>query len=129
MAVLAPPEPRTSTDLDLIQGSWVTVAGHRDSRLLIAGRRFAFEFVGGEVFFGTFSLDVSASPRRMDMLLEEAPDEDRGKLAHCIYQIDGDVLRWCPTKPGSLKRLAAFPSVDDHKYFSMVFRQVRSQRS
>jgi len=128
MDVLATPEARTRTDVDQLQGSWSTLAGHKEARLLVAGRRFAFEFVGEQVFFGTFSLDVSTNPKRMDMLIEEGPDEDRGKLAHCIYHIEGEVLRWCPTKPGSPKRLAAFPGVDDHRYFSMVFRQVRTRK-
>jgi uncharacterized protein (TIGR03067 family) len=122
MAATALAEPRTRPDLDQLQGSWHTVAGHREARLLIAGRRFAFEFVGGEIFIGSFTLDTSTDPRRMDMLLEEANAEDRGKLAHCIYHVAGDVLRWCPTRPGSSRRLTGFPSLDDHRYFSMVFR-------
>ncbi len=123
MAALA--EPRTRPDLDQLQGSWTAVAGHRAARLLISGRRFAFEFVGGDVYIGSFTLDVSTSPKRMDMLLEDAPAEDCGKLAHCIYRVHGDTLRWCPTRPGSTRRLQAFPAVDDRAYVSMVFRRAR----
>ena len=111
-------EPSTRSDLELIQGVWVSVAGPREARLLIAGRRFAFEFVGGELYMGTF--DLSAG--QMDLHIEEGP-EHTGCCTRCIYQLDGGVLRWCPGRPGSEKRPSRFPDVDDPKYLSLVFRR------
>jgi uncharacterized protein (TIGR03067 family) len=96
---------------------------------LIAGNRYAFEFVGGDVYMGTFELAPGPGPHHIDMRVEEGPAEDRGQTALCIYQVDGGVLRWCPAKPGSGRRLAAFPDVDDRRYFSLVFRQVRRRRA
>lgn len=129
MPVLAPADPRLRTDLQQLQGSWVSVAGPCEARLLVAGNRYAFEFVGGDVYIGTFDLDPSAEPRRMDMHVEEGPDADKGRTGLCIYHLDGGVLRWCPAKPGSGRRQPAFPSVDDPRYFSLVFRRVRRRRS
>ena len=120
MAVLAPvAAPNLRSDLELIQGVWVSVAGPRQARLLIAGRRFTVEFVGGDVYMGTFDL----VPGKMDMHIEEGPPEHAGHLSMCIYHLDGGVLRWCPGRPGSDKRPSAFPDVDDSRYLSLVFRR------
>jgi uncharacterized protein (TIGR03067 family) len=125
-APAAPPaNPKTHSDLDQLQGVWTSIAGPAECRLLIAGNRYAFEFVGGDVFMGTFELSEGPGPHHLDMLIEEGPADDKGKVALCIYQVEGDVLRWCPLKPGSGRRLSAFPSVDDRRYFCTVFRHAR----
>lgn len=119
MATLAPKAPSPRADLELLQGSWESVAGPRPARLLVAGRRFTFEFVGGAIYMGTLDL----TPGQMDMHIEEGPPEHAGRFSKCIYQLDGGVLRWCPGRPGSDKRPAAFPDVDDPRYLSLVFRR------
>jgi len=128
MPVLSPAGHRTRTDLDQLQGAWTTVAGNREARLLVTGRRFAFEFVGGDIYMGTFVLDPGADPRQMDMLIEAGPLEHKDLIALCIYHVEDGTLRWCPTRPGSVRRLAAFPALDDTRYFSLVFRQERPGR-
>jgi hypothetical protein len=119
MPAAAPVKEQTlRSDLDLIQGVWVSVAGPREARFLIAGRRFAFEFVGGALYMGT--LDLSAG--QMDLHIEEGP-EHAGLCTRCIFQLDGGVLRWCPGSPGSEKRPSKFHDVDDPRYLSLVFRR------
>jgi uncharacterized protein (TIGR03067 family) len=120
MAVLAPAaQTATRSDLELLQGVWTSVAGPRETRLLIAGHRFTIEFVGGELYMGTFDL----APGKMDMHIEEGPREHVGRFSRCIYQLEGGVLRWCPGRPGSDRRPTAFPDVDDPRYLSLVFRR------
>jgi hypothetical protein len=108
-------------DFEHLQGAWVSVAGTREARLLVAGHRFAFEFVGGEIYIGTFDLGEGG---RMDMHVQEGPEEHRGQCAPCIYHIEGGVLRWCPGRIGSGKQPTSFPSVDDDRYICLVFRRV-----
>jgi hypothetical protein len=125
MSVLAPAAPAVRSDLDLLQGSWESVAGPKQARLLVAGRRFAFEFVGGDIYMGTLDL---APGGEMDMHVEEGP-RDHCATSKCLFQLDGGVLRWCPGRPGSGKRPAAFPAVADTRYLSLVFRRAgRSPR-
>ena len=119
MAVLAPAAAPPRTDLDAIQGVWESVAGPRDARFLVAGHRFTFEFVGGDVYMGTFDL----GPGQIDMHIEAGPPKHVGTQSRCIYQLDGGVLRWCPGKPGSDRRPAAFPDVADSRYLSLVFKR------
>lgn len=122
MAVLAPPaESAVRSDQELIQGAWVSVAGPREARLLIAGRRFTIELDGDDIYMGTFDL----APGEMDILIEAGPAKYAGSVSRCIYQLEGGVLRWCPGRPGSDQRPAAFPDVDDSRYLSLVFRRAR----
>jgi len=118
-------------DVQQLQGSWKSVAGRREAILMVAGNRFTFEFNddGGGLYMGTFVLDPDAAPKRMDMVIDEGVGEHRGQLALCIYHLESDILRWCPTKPGTRVRLTSFPSVDDEKYISLVFKHVRRHRT
>jgi uncharacterized protein (TIGR03067 family) len=122
---------RPRTDLEQLQGAWVAIAGRRPARLLVAGSRFTFEFQDGDscIYMGTFALDSDASPRRMDMHVEEGPAEARGRVAFCIYHVDGDILRWCPTRPGGDTRLTGFPGTDDERFHCTVFKHARPRRS
>jgi uncharacterized protein (TIGR03067 family) len=136
MSMSAPAAPTAKTqhrsELEQLQGSWKSVAGRREAKLLIAGNRFTFEFCtgdGGGLYMGTFVLDPEAAPKRMDMVIDEGVGEHRGQHALCIYHLESDILRWCPTKPGSRARLTSFPSVDDDKYVSLVFKHVRRHRA
>jgi hypothetical protein len=122
MAVLAPAaDPQVHSALEQLQGSWTTVAGPRQARLLIAGRRFTFEFVSGDIYMGTFDL----AHGQMNMHVEEGPADHVGHVSLCIYQIEGGILRWCPGRPGSNRRPSEFPDVADGRYLSLVFGRVR----
>lgn len=114
--------------LERLQGSWTTVAGPRDARLLVAGNHFTFEFVEGAIYMGEFALDPDANPPEMDMRIEEGPRQHRGLVAKCIYLLDGELLRWCTTEPGGDDRLAFFPSTDDDRFLSMVFQRGARRR-
>src|SRR5687767_1354919 len=69
-------------DLEQLQGVWQSVAGPKEARFLIAGHRFAFEFVGGDLYMGTFEL---APDGLMDMKVEEGPADHKGHIAPCLY--------------------------------------------
>jgi len=118
-AAAAPVSARS--DFDQLQGAWTSVAGPREARFLVAGHRFSFEFVGGEIYIGTFDLGAGG---RMDMHVQEGPEEHKGLTAPCIYHIEGGVLRWCPGRIGSGRQPMTFPSVDDDRYICLVFRRV-----
>jgi hypothetical protein len=59
----------------------------------------------------------------MDVRIEEGPAQHRGQTALCIYELKGDVLRWCTAGPGREERPTAFPAEEDHHYLCMVFRR------
>ena len=115
----------TRTDLEHLQGAWVSVAGRREAELLIAGNLFAFKFLDGKIYMGTLDIDAGEQPKEMVLRIDEGPVKHKGKFALCIYELDGDTLRWCPTEPGSDERLTAFPGLDDGRYLCLVFQRQR----
>lgn len=120
MAVIAAASgSETRSDWEKLQGAWVSIAGRRPARLLIAGNRFTFEFLGGEIYMGTFEV----AGGQMDMHIETGPAHHVGCCSHCIYRLEGGVLRWCPGQPGSPQRPSSFPDIDDPRYLSLVFRR------
>lgn|GEM_PF-977336 len=130
-AALSLPRPATAgnaSDLESLQGVWTSIAGRKEVRFTIAGDRFQFAFRDGDVYSGYFLLDDRAEPRHMDMRIEEGPAKYLGQLALCIYRLESDLLRWCPTRPGSGYRLASFPRIDDERFLSLVFKHERPPR-
>jgi uncharacterized protein (TIGR03067 family) len=114
------------TDLERLQGAWVTVAGRRPGLLLIAGHAFAIHFRDGDIYMGSLDVEPDEQPRLMHMRIGEGPLRHRGEIAPCIYEVDGDELRWCAAEPGSEVRLTAFPPVEDRRYLCMVFRREKA---
>jgi hypothetical protein len=123
MSALAPAAPGLRSDLATIQGAWEFVAGRRPARLLIAGRHYSFEFVGGDIYMGTFDLTGG----HMDMHIDEGPPEHAGRFVRCLYSLDGGVLRFCAGRPGSYRRPADFTDTDSTQQLSLVFRRASRQ--
>jgi uncharacterized protein (TIGR03067 family) len=111
------------TDLEGLQGAWGSVSGRRAAELLVCGGRFAVRFKDGDIYMGTFDLAPAARPRTMEMCIDEGPARHKGKTALCIYELDGDTLRWCAAEPGQTERLTAFPAGDDPRFLGLVFRR------
>jgi uncharacterized protein (TIGR03067 family) len=115
-------------DQERLQGAWVSVVGHREAELLIAGDLFAIHFLDGDIYIGTYDLDSAEQPRRMDMRIDEGPLAHVGKVALGIYELDDDVLTWCPSKPGSADRLSEFPPSEDPHHLCITFRRRQPTR-
>jgi uncharacterized protein (TIGR03067 family) len=122
---LPPSQVSPRQDLDRLQGAWVSVAGRHEINLLIAGSHFAVKFKNGPVYMGTLRLDPNQAPRAMDMVITEGPERHQWKTSLCIYEMEGDLLRWCPGEPGRKDRLTDFPSQSQADYYCTVFRRDR----
>ena len=120
-ALARAPVAQSPSDLDQLQGAWTSVAGPCEARLLVCGNRYSFEFLGGDIYMGTLEF----GPDGMEMRIEVGPEDHYGKVAQCLFRLEGGVLRWCPGRPGSNRRPSSFPLVDDPRYLSFVFRQLR----
>jgi uncharacterized protein (TIGR03067 family) len=93
--------------------------------LLVCGNHFTLHFADGDIYMGSFELDVKDRLRAMVMLIEEGPARHKGQTAVCFYEFDGDNLHWCTAGPGRSERPALFPAVDDPRYLCLVFRRER----
>jgi uncharacterized protein (TIGR03067 family) len=117
-AVLTPP------DLGRLQGRWESVEGRRPAEFHVEGHHFTFRFRDGDAYAGGLDVVIDEWPRTMVMWITEGPDRHRGKTALCIYELDGDRLRWCPSEPGADDPPADFPAVEDGRRLCIVFRRL-----
>jgi uncharacterized protein (TIGR03067 family) len=106
-----------------LQGVWLFVSGKREAELLVCGRRWTVRFRDGVIYMGVFELGPVGLPKTMQMHIDEGPAQHRGKSALCIYELDGNTLRWCTAGPGQTERPATFPAEDHPQYLSLVFQR------
>jgi uncharacterized protein (TIGR03067 family) len=96
-------------DVERLQGAWsfasLEVNGSRvpesafgGSRMLIEGERFSLTSAGAD-YAGTFTLDVSRSPKTLDIHFTEGPEA--GNTALGIYELDADTWTLCLGLVGS----------------------------
>ena len=84
---------------------------YKQFRVTFEGDKFTI-LKGGEAHMkGTFKLDASQAPRRIDMVIEECPSDDmKGKSLAGIYELKDDELKWCFVPPDSGERPTSFAS-------------------
>jgi uncharacterized protein (TIGR03067 family) len=111
------------SDLIRLQGRWVSIAGRRPAEFHVEGQHFTFRFLDGDVYVGGFDVVTDAWPRTMVMWIVDGPDKHKGKTAVCIYELSGDQLRWCPAEPGDDDPPPDFPTIDDTRFLSTIFRR------
>jgi uncharacterized protein (TIGR03067 family) len=128
-------EEKVNTHQECLQGRWeITSEGYYgDSpetnsgrRLVIAGDTFTFEEAGRILSRGTFKLKPSESPKAIDIEVTEGRIAPRGSKYLGIYKLDGDILAWCWSGPGSTDRPRAFsagPSYARHNL--LTFKRVK----
>ncbi len=114
---------QSKNDLSRLQGVWIAIAGQRPAELLIAGNLFTVRFLDGTLYMGTFELDLSEKPRLMEMRIDEGPGKHKGKVARCLYELTGDLLRWAAGEPGLSRPPSGFPSEEDPYSLCLLFRR------
>jgi uncharacterized protein (TIGR03067 family) len=101
---------------DCLQGAWQAISGRRKAELLVSGEHLTVYFADGDIYMGRFTLGDGA-PATMDVTIEEGPAQHRGRVAHCIWELDGDTLRWCTAFPGQPDRPTGFEEADPRHLF------------
>ena len=114
-------------DMERLQGTWSFVSGIREAQMFLVGDRFTVAFNNGDLYHGIFTLDPTTQPRMMDMIIHEGPDKHRGKTSLCIYELDGELLTWCPAEPGTGNRRREFPCKEDTHLLCVVFRRDKTR--
>lgn len=117
---------RACGDLQLLQGAWTTVSGRRKAEFLVCGSHLTVHFADGAIYMGSILVDPTARPRAMNVRIDEGPEQHRGLVALCVYELDGDTLRWCTSGPGQAQRPGATFEEADGGYLSLVFRREHS---
>jgi len=119
---VAAPE-RARTEIENLQGTWRAIAGQRWAELRITGNAFTFRFEEGDRYVGTLEVRPEDQPTAMDMIIAEGPSHHRGLTTLCIYELEGDEMRWCPSDPGSYRRPAQFASYFNQRALCLLFQR------
>jgi uncharacterized protein (TIGR03067 family) len=115
-----------SEGLKALQGTWVPVEDQGvDSKWTFEGETLKAN-VNGMDYTCKVKIDTSAKPHAtLDFLIDEGPEEAKGKTSKCIYKLDGEKLTLCVSLPGK-DRPKAFEQVEDEHY---VFELKKEKKS
>jgi RNA polymerase sigma factor (sigma-70 family) len=96
-----PGEPRQTEQADHQAG------GQEDGRFVFSGDEFTAKKGDQVLYKGKFKLDISKSPKVIDLEIVEAPApnaDKEGKTSLGIYALNGDDLKLCLATPGEEDR-------------------------
>jgi uncharacterized protein (TIGR03067 family) len=102
------PENDPARELEQFQGTWKTVSMVIDGRdvppeeiefrqVIITGNNYVVVDGNRTIQRGTFRLDPAASPKRIDTMPADGPNQ--GKVDRGIYELDGGSVRLCHAPP------------------------------
>jgi hypothetical protein len=114
-----PATPRARSGPESLQGAWMASSGRRQGELLIRGDRLTVHFSDGDIYMGRFTLGDGT----MDVTIEEGPAHHKGLLALCLWEVDGDTLRWVTASPGQKDRPADFIEADPRHLLLVLTRE------
>jgi uncharacterized protein (TIGR03067 family) len=97
-----------------LQGTWASAGEGIDATWIFEGEKVKANVAGMEyVCKGKITKD--AKPSSIDLVIEDGPDEAKGKISKGIYKIDGEKLTLCVSVPGK-DRPKEFAQADDEAY-------------
>jgi len=86
-------------DKGKLDGTWITEQDGKKIELRFAKGEFTAE-VGGKTIKGMYKTDAKKTPKEMDITFKDSDPKIDGKTALCIYEVDGDMLKWAANDPG-----------------------------
>jgi uncharacterized protein (TIGR03067 family) len=107
----APKDDAVKKEKEKLKGTWKGGEGKREAVIVITDDSMTVTFKRGDkdrVYKGTYKLDPTQKPKALDFLVNEGPDEHKGKTSLQIYELDGDKLKWCANEPGKEGRPKEF---------------------
>ncbi len=88
-------------DKEKLQGKWVAEKDGKKVELTFAGDNFTVVFDGDKKVEGKFKIDAGKKPKHIDMAVTKGDDgRFDGKTSLGLYELDGDMLKWCANEPG-----------------------------
>jgi uncharacterized protein (TIGR03067 family) len=96
--VLADDASSASDALKALKGTWVSAEGI-DSTWTFEGETLKAS-VNGLDYTCKVKIDPKAKPATLDFIIDEGPEDSKGKTSKCIYKFEGEKLILCVSHPG-----------------------------
>ena len=107
-----------------LEGTWVAEKGGKKIELRFAKGKFVGAFPGGKTLKGTYKTDASKTPKQLDITFKETDPKVDGKTAECIYEVNGDTLKWAANDPTrGTTRPEEFPVKDRPGIISLTLKR------
>jgi uncharacterized protein (TIGR03067 family) len=115
-----------------LQGSWKVVAMVQDGNennefedhiATFDGKTFAIKKGDEVVMKGTYKADLKKKPHQIDFTFEEGPGDIKDKNSAAIYEIKGDTLRICSSRPGDDNRPTEFSAADGSRRILVTLKR------
>src|SRR5258708_5504698 len=74
-----------------LQGSWATEGDGLDAKWTFEGEKLKAT-VNGMDYNCKVKVDTAAKPATIDLLIEEGPEDSKGKTSKGLYKLDGEKL-------------------------------------
>ncbi len=84
--------------LKTLAGTW-TSSDPVDSTWTFEGETLKAS-VNGMDYTCKVKADPKATPAELDIVIDDGPEEAKGKTSRCIYKLDGETLTLCVSLPG-----------------------------
>jgi len=104
------------------QGTWASGGDGIESKWTFEGEKVKAS-VNGQDYTCKVKIDIDAKPHStIDFLIDEGPEDAKGKTSKCIYKLDGEKLTLCVSLPGK-DRPKDFAQVEDQAYLFDLKKQ------
>jgi uncharacterized protein (TIGR03067 family) len=125
-------------DIKTLQGTWVCVASEFDGqqiaketvqqwglKLVFKETNFTTLNTGNTVLMeGTYKLDPAKKPKTIEFVVVSG--QSKGETQLGIYELSGDTLKLCCSRPGKTNRPAEFTTKANTGHKVTVFKRVKS---
>jgi uncharacterized protein (TIGR03067 family) len=95
---VAADDPSPADALKSLKGTWITDEGI-DSTWTFDGESLKAS-VNGIDYTCKVKADPKAKPMTLDFMIDEGPEDAKGKMSKCIYKFQGEKLILCVSMPG-----------------------------
>jgi uncharacterized protein (TIGR03067 family) len=122
---LADDDKSSSETFKALQGTWISENEGIDSKWTFEGEKVKAN-VQGVDYTCKVKLDPKAKPHpTLDFVIEDGPDEFKGKTSKSIYKLDGEKLKLCLSLPGK-DRPKEFEQTEDESYIFELKKEKKS---
>jgi uncharacterized protein (TIGR03067 family) len=119
-------DDKTSSEaLKALQGTWVTAEDQGlDSKWTFEGETLKAS-VNGTDYTCKVKIEPKAKPHAtMDLVIDEGPEDSKGKTSKCIYKFAGEKLTLCVSVPGK-DRPKEFEQAEDESYVFQLKKELK----